>query len=98
MSLRAMRAKPEPSHDFIENQNSAVLGAELTHTLEVAGFRQDAVHIPCDGLGDNTSDLIAELIECLFECVQVVKGQCHGVLSKHIRDAWRAGYTEGERT
>ena len=83
-----MCAKPEPGHDFIENQNSAALGTELTHTLEVAGLWQNAVHIPCDGFGDNTSDLIAELIESFFECVQIVKGQCHGVLSKHIGDAW----------
>ena len=75
-----------------------MLAAEFTHTLEVSWLWQYAVHVPGNGFGDNTSDLITQLIESFFERVQIVKGQCHGMLSEYIGDARGAGHSESERT
>ncbi len=95
-TLSATGAKAEPRHHLIKNEYRAVACAQLPHGLHKARFRQYAVHVAGNGLGNDTSNLIAQLSKGLLKCRRVIEGQGYGVLGQHVGHARRAGYTKGK--
>ena len=96
-ALKTARAETKTRHDLIENQYSAVSGAEFAHALEVAGHRGNAIHVAGNGFGDHAGDLLTQLIHGGFECGQIVEGEGHRVLRQYFGHAGRTRYPESER-
>ena len=96
-ALGAVGAKAKACHYLIKNQYAAVFGAQLAQSLHKPWFGQDAVHIAGNRLDDDAGEFIADFVECLLECVDVVVGQGHRVLRQDLGYTGRARHTKSER-
>ena len=95
--LRAAERDAEAGHHFVENQQRAVLRAQLAQTGEIAVARRDAIHVAGDGLDDETGDAVADLVEQFARGVEVVVGQCEREIGERFRYAGRRRHAEGQR-
>ena len=77
--LRAAPGDAEAGHHFVEQQQRAVLVAQLAQALQISGGGQDHAHVSRDRLDDEAGDLVGVFLEdCfgLFEVVVVRRRRC----------------------
>ena len=69
--------QPEAGHDFIENQQGSLAGAEFANMLQIAGIRHDETDIAAIGLKNDAGNLAGIGGEPGGKCLTVVEGQHH---------------------
>ena len=87
--LRAAERDAEAGHHFVEDQQRAVLRAQLAQVLQVAVARQDAVGVADDRLDDQAGDLAADVVEQLRRGIEIVVGQRQREVGERRRHARR---------
>ncbi len=77
----------ETGHDFVEEEEGAVLVAEVAEAFEVAGERGDDADVTADGFDGEEGDFVADFFEESSGGVEVVVGDGGGVVGGGFGDA-----------
>jgi len=97
-ALRAAQRHTKTCHHFIEDQQRAVLGAQLATTLHEGHLGTHEVHVAGDRLDHQAGDICAVQREGLFELRQVVVLQHQRVLHHLGGHACAGGVAKGGET
>ncbi len=95
--LRAAQGHAQAAHDFIENEQGAVLRAQFAHRLQEFRRRFHQVHIACHRFDDDAGDVRAEAVEGVLQLFHVVIVEHQGVFHEVFRHAGRRRVAEGEQ-
>lgn len=94
--LSAAGVDAEAGHDFIEDEEGFVVGAERTEFVEEVGVWEVETCVCWDGFEDDGGGLGAEVMEVSLQGLDVVEGEGRGECSKFGGDAGAVGLAEGE--
>ena len=97
VSLRTTQGHAEAGHHLVEDQQHAMLAAQLAQCLEIARLRRDAVHVACDRLDDEAGDVLAFLREEQAGGVDIVIRQGEREVGGSLGHARRRRHAESER-
>lgn len=97
LRLRAVEIGSEAAHDFIENEDGAVLFRLFPERGEEAFHRRDHAHIAGDRLHDDRGDGVALAVHHGAERFDVIVRHDEGVLRGAFRDARAVRLPEGGR-
>ena len=84
--LRPVERGTEATHDFIKNEDSAMLFSLCSERFKETLDRRYAAHIARDRLNNDSSDLIPLFIHQLFERIDVIIRGNEGILCGAFRD------------
>ena len=90
------RATRKAGHHFVEDQQGAVLRAQLAQDLQESRAWRNAVHVAGDRFDDDAGDLAALLREQLVGRVQIVVGQGQGQVGERLWHAGRSRHAESQ--
>src|SRR6267154_1313195 len=88
---RAAPGKLGSGFHFVKNQQSAVLGADITQSLQKSGLRQAQSDVHEDGLENDGGDLAGILLESIFDALHIVEAGDDNILERSFRHATAAG-------
>ena len=94
--LHTAFGETEAGHDFIENDECAVLGREIAHCLQVAIAGENEAGIGGVGFDDDGSDLVAVIFEDFFQALEVVVGKGDGFVGEGLGHARGVRLAKGE--
>ena len=84
----------EAGHDFVDDQQRAVMRGELAQSCEISLRRNDAAGVSHDGLDDDGGDRVGMRGKRGFHGGKIVVGQRQRQLCNLFRHARRAGNAE----
>ena len=94
--LGAALSDAEARHDFVDDEDGAVLRAELAHRAKEFGVAADHVHVAGDGFDDHAGDVVAPLGEGVLKLLRVVVLEHERVLRHGGGNTGRGRIAEGE--
>ena len=97
-ALGAVQGRAEAAHDFVEDEDRAMLLCFVTQELQIAFFRQDQAHVAGNGFDDDGGNVVAAAVHEFPEGVGIVIGDGQCILGRAGCDAWAVGLAEGGGT
>src|SRR5690606_2854086 len=92
--LRTAVRDAEAGHDFVEDQQGAMLARDRANALEEAGRRWDEAAVADHRLDDDAGDALPLRLEQCAQCVGVVVGNGARELGRRARNTRRVGQAE----
>src|SRR5882762_4827422 len=73
--------------DFVEDQQRAILVANIAQSLKEAGLRETETDVHKDGLEDDRGNLSRMLLKTIFDALQIVEAGDNNILERSLRHA-----------